>query len=85
MTIDELIKQLTKARELVGCDKKIPVVRVNYGENDYILPSYVVVADIVDQDGEKYDCAIVGDSGGEELTKVGIAHYEWKPEKDKLN
>lgn len=84
MTIREAIEQLQKAAKLVGEDAELAVVRVNYGENDYVAPSYVVTGSFEDQDGNEFKCAMVGEDGGEEFTKVGVPHYEWKSEKDKV-
>jgi len=84
MTIGEVIAQLTAAAEQVGEDADVAVVRVDCGENDYIVPSYVVAGDFEDQDGNTFKCAIVGEDGGEEFTKCGVPHYKWQPKKDKV-
>lgn len=84
MTIDQAIEELKKARDKVGGNAKLAVMRADYGENDYIIPSFAVTADLEDQDGRKFKCALIGTNGGEELTKVGVAHHEWKYKKDRV-
>lgn len=84
MTIKEMINQLELAAEEVGADKEVVCVLAGWGENDYSIPSYVVVGDFTDQDGAEIKCAFVGDVGGSEFTRKGVPHYEWKPYEDKL-
>ena len=83
MTIDEGIKYLQKAKELVGGDEEF-VVMSTFGENDYIKPDFMVCEDLEDQDGSEYRCTFIGSTGGEELTIVGTPHYKWKPGKFKV-
>lgn len=79
MSIDEMISQLQMMKEKVGGEAKVVVVRINYGENDYIIPDFGVVGDFEDQDGYEYKAALVGEIGGEEFTEKGIPHYKWEP------
>lgn len=83
MTIDELIKQLGKAKQKVGGDATVAAVGM-FGENDYNLPEYVVTGDFRDQDGYDYKVALIANRGGEEFTQNGIAHYKWNPETQKV-
>lgn len=85
MKIKKLIDQLSKMMNVVGEDAEVPVLRYGIGENDYIIPSFGVVADLEDQDGNKFKCALIGSEGGEELTKKGIPHYKWNCRKDKIS
>lgn len=79
MTIDEMISHLQLMKEKVGGEAEVAVVRINYGENDYIVPKFGVVGDFEDQDGYEYRAAFVGEIGGEEFTEKEIPHYKWKP------
>ena len=83
MTIDKMIKALTVLKEKVGGDAEVPVM-ATFGENDYIVPEYAIVGNFVDQDGDEYKCAFIGETGGEELTERGIPHYKWKPSNNKV-
>ena len=78
MTIDKMIEVLTKMKEKVGGGKEVAVMGT-YGENDYFIPDYGVVESMEDQDGEPFECALVADGGGSELSKVGVPHYKWQP------
>lgn len=84
MTIDKMIKALTILKEKVGGDEEVPVM-ATFGENDYIVPSYAVVGDFEDQDGNEFKCAFIGDEGGEEFSEKGTPHYEWNPTKNKVS
>lgn len=84
MTIDNMIETLQRLKERVGGEEEVPVVRINYGENDYIMPDFAVSGNFIDQDGNTFRCALVGKYGGEEFTKEGAAHYKWAAEKDKV-
>lgn len=84
MTIKEMISQLELAAKQVGNDKEVACVLVGWGENDYSIPSYIVVGDFTDQDGAEIKCAFVSGVGGSEFTRRGVPHYEWKPYEDKL-
>jgi hypothetical protein len=50
MTIDKMIQELEKMRAKIGGEHEVPVVRINYGENDYIIPDFGTIGDFVDQD-----------------------------------
>lgn len=82
MTIDEMLLELERMRDVVGGDKQVAVVRVGCGENDYIVPAYGIVGKFEDQDRRTFRCALIGDECGEEFTRKGVEHYEWDPEED---
>ena len=81
MTVNQMIKELENIKDKIGGDHEVPVVRINYGENDYIIPEFATIGNFEDQDGKEYKCALIGKMGGEEFTENGIAHYKWKPSK----
>ena len=83
MTIDKMIQELEKMRAKIGGEHEVPVVRINYGENDYIIPDFGTIGDFVDQDGYEFKCALVGEMGGEEFTSEDVGHWKWKPKKIK--
>lgn len=74
-----MIDELKAIREKIGGDHEVPVVQIDYGENDYIIPNRVITGDFVDQDGYEFKCALIGKIGGEEFSERGIPHYKWKP------
>lgn len=84
MTVDELIGALGAVKEKVGGDKDVVFVGVGFGENDYLEPSYPVVGDFQDQDGNEFKCAIVCGSGGSEFTMNGTPHYKWNPSQNRV-
>lgn len=84
MTIKKMIEELEKMAEEVGDDAEVPVM-TTYGENDYVIPKYGVIAELEDQDGNTFKCALIGSEGGSELSEQGIAHYKWNPSKSKVN
>ena len=48
MSIDEMIKTLQSFKDKLGSGKEeVPVVRINYGENDYFVPSFGLVGDFI--------------------------------------
>lgn len=83
MTIQEIIETLKDMGDQVGYDQEVPVM-LTFGENDYIVPSFGIVADLRDQDGREFKCALIGGEGGSELTKKGIFHWNWKPSEDRI-
>lgn len=84
MKIKKMIEELEKVRAIVGDDAEVPVMRSDFGENDFVIPDYAVVADLEDQDGNEFKCALIGEVGGEELTKKGTPHYKWNSKKDRV-
>lgn len=82
MTIDKMIDTLTVLKGKVGGDEEVPVVRIDYGENDYIIPDFAVCGNFCDQDGNEFKCALVGSEGGEEFAKTGTGHYNWNAKTD---
>ena len=84
MKLEKMIEELTKMMEIVGKDAEVPVMMFNYGENDYIIPKFGVIANLEDRDGKKFKCALIGEDGGEELTKEGIPYYKWQCKKDRI-
>lgn len=85
ITIDGMISALNALKEKVGGEQRIVVVSVGFGENDYMLPSYPVAGDFVDQDGEGFKCAFIASCGGSEFTRKGVPHYRWKPYEDSVD
>lgn len=83
MTIEKMIDELKKLKDLVGANEEVPVV-ATFGENDFIVPEYAVAGDFTYQDGEHYKCALIGSVGGEEFTEVGTPHYKWKPRENAI-
>ena len=81
MTIDEMINDLQRMKNEVGGDALVAVVRLGYGENDYIIPDYGITGHFEDQNQYKFRCAFVGKTGGSEFTEKGTAHYKWVPHK----
>ena len=84
MKIQKMIEELTRMMEVVGKDAEVPVMRSDFGENDFVIPKFGVIGDLEDQDGRKFKCALIGDDGGEELTRDGIPHYKWNCKKDRI-
>jgi hypothetical protein len=75
-----MIEELINVRNGLGTgDVEVPVVRINYGENDYIIPTKAIIGDFIDQDKQQYKCALVGKIGGEEFSQKGTPHYKWNP------
>ena len=83
MKIKKLIETLEKMKAVVGDNAEVPVMST-FGENDYFLPAYGVIANLKDQDGNEYKCALIAEDGGEELTKSGVEHWKWNPTKDRI-
>lgn len=83
MTIDKMIDELEAIRCEIGGNHEVAVVGVGFGENDYLIPEYVICGDFVDQDKNEYGCAFIANAGGEEFTEKGIPHYKWNPKKFK--
>jgi hypothetical protein len=83
MSIDEMIETLQSFKDKLGSGKEeVPVVRINYGENDYFIPSFGLIGDFTDQDNNEFKCALIANIGGEEFTEKGTYHWKWKPKKN---
>ena len=55
MTLDKMIEELINVRNgLRTGDVEVPVVRINYGENDYIIPTKAIIGDFIDQYKQQY-------------------------------
>jgi hypothetical protein len=81
MTIDEMINTLQLIKEKLGTgEETIPIVTLNYGENDYFIPSFGTIGDFVDQDKNTFKCAFISKKGGEEFTERGTYHWKWTPQ-----
>ena len=81
MTIDEMIDYLQRMKNDVGGNAEVAVVRLGYGENDYIIPDYGITGHFEDQNQYKFKCAFIGKTGGSEFTEIGTPHYKWVPHK----
>jgi len=84
MKLDELIASLIEIRGKVGNgDIEIPIVCIDC-ENDVYHANFVVSGVFDDCNGSEYNCAIICNGSGDEFSREGVPHYEWKPEEDKV-
>ena len=75
-----MINELQKMKAKIGGDHQVPVVNM-MNENDYVIPDFGTVGKFVDQDGNEFNCALVGDQDGREFTKYNVGHWKWKPKR----
>ena len=48
MKIQKMIEELTRMMEVVGKDAEVPVMRSDFGENDFVIPKFGVIGDLED-------------------------------------
>ena len=86
MTIDKMIETLVTAKEKVGGDSEIPfLIAIQDRDNEYFDVDHVVICEMQDYNGWKYDCALIGRHGGHCLSKECMSLADWKVDDDAVN